>query len=312
MIGRLYEVVVVMEVSKAIYKRAKMLHRRDFIHFLLKGIALFGVSFTALVAHTQSIKDTMMNLTHKAREIFERFFTKPETLPLAQSDSEYFANYINFAFGESFVRSKMGEREYFLIVLASLIAAGGREEFRIYIKGALNNGVNAIEIKEIIYQATAYVGFAKVYDFLVIANETFDKLGVSMPLQPQGTTTQENRQHKGRAVQNMIFGEANITKMIESTPTDKAFINDFLSANCFGDYYTRNGVDIKTRELITLVYLIALGGVDSQVKAHIQGNLNMGQTRESLLGVIMALVPYIGYPKSLNALFALDEITKTS
>ncbi|ELE9601753.1 carboxymuconolactone decarboxylase family protein, partial [Campylobacter jejuni] len=102
---------------------------------------------------------------------------------------------------------------------------------------------------------------------------------------------------------------ANITKMIESTPEDKAFINDFLSANCFGDYYTRTGLDLKTRELLTLVYLISLSGLDNQVKAHMQGNLNMGQSRKDLLNIIAALIPYTGYPKALNAIIALDSLT---
>ncbi|EIK2254070.1 carboxymuconolactone decarboxylase family protein, partial [Campylobacter jejuni] len=98
----------------------------------------------------------------------------------------------------------------------------------------------------------------------------------------------------------------NITKMMESTPEDKAFINDFLSANCFGDYYTRMGLDLK---ILTLVYLISLGGLDNQVKAHIQDNLNMGQSRKDLLNVIAVLIPYIGYPRALNAIAVLDSLT---
>lgn len=55
----------------------------------------------------------------------------------------------------------------------------------------------------------------------------FKKLNIALVLTPQGTTTQENRKIKGREIQNAIFSEANITKMIETTPEDKAFINDF-------------------------------------------------------------------------------------
>ncbi|WHN18160.1 carboxymuconolactone decarboxylase family protein [Campylobacter jejuni] len=135
----------------------------------------------------------------------------------------------------------------------------------------------------------------------------FKKLNIVLSLTPQGTTTQENRKIKGREIQNAIFGEANITKMMESTPEDKAFINDFLSANCFGDYYTRMGLDLK---ILTLVYLISLGGLDNQVKAHLQDNLNMGQSRKDLLNVIAVLIPYIGYPRALNALKLLDDIKK--
>jgi 4-carboxymuconolactone decarboxylase len=73
-----------------------------------------------------------------------------------------------------------------------------------------------------------------------------------------------------------------------------------LSANCFGDYYTRSGLDIKTRELVTFAMLISMGGCEPQVKGH--GNINVGNKKEVLLDVITQLLPYLGYPRTLNAL----------
>ncbi|EAL1123627.1 carboxymuconolactone decarboxylase family protein [Campylobacter coli] len=249
-----------------------------------------------------------MQLTQRAREIFERLLGGAKRDLLFASDKEYFTHHINFTFGESFAKANLDKEKYFLITLASTLAVDGKMGFKTLLKGAINNDISPVAIKEVIYQATPYVGFIKVYDFLNVCNEVFEKLGIEMPLAPQGTNTQDNRKERGREMQNAIFGKANITKMIESTPKDKTFMNDFLSANCFGDYYTRNGLDLKTRELLTLVYLISLGGADNQVKAHVQGNLNMGQSRESLLKIIAALVLYIGYPRALNAINALDEL----
>ncbi|EAH4946999.1 carboxymuconolactone decarboxylase family protein [Campylobacter jejuni] len=250
-----------------------------------------------------------MQLRQKAREIFEKFFGKVEEKLLFTSDKEFFTNHINFTFGESFVKANLDTQKYFLITLASTLAVGGKIEFKALLQGAIKNDISPIVIKEVIYQATPYVGFARVCDFLSLCNKVFKKLNIALVLTPQGTTTQENRKIKGREIQNAIFGEANITKTIESTLEDKAFINDFLSANCFGDYYTRTGLDLKTRELLTLMYLISLGGLDNQVKAHIQGNLNMGQSRKDLLNIIAALIPYIGYPRALNAIAVLDSLT---
>ncbi|MCW1360268.1 carboxymuconolactone decarboxylase family protein [Campylobacter sp. US33a] len=249
-----------------------------------------------------------MQLKQKAKEIYEELLGGAKKDPLFASDKEFFTNHINFTFGESFAKANLPKEKYFLITLASTLAAGGKMEFKTLLKGAINHDISPIAIKEVIYQATSYVGFIKVRDFLNICNEVFKKLGIKMPLAPQGTTTEENRKEKGREMQNAIFGKENIAKMIESTPKDKAFMNDFLSANCFGDYYTRTGLDLKTRELLTLVYLISLGGAEIQVKAHMQGNLNMGQSREDLLNIIAALTPYIGYPRALNAISILDEI----
>ncbi|WP_121763348.1 carboxymuconolactone decarboxylase family protein [Helicobacter burdigaliensis] len=250
-----------------------------------------------------------MQLKQKAKEIYEELLGRTKKDPLFTSDKEFFTNHINFTFGESFAKANLPKEKYFLITLASTLAAGGKMEFKTLLKGAINHDINPVVIKEMIYQATPYVGFIKVRDFLSLCNEVFEKLGIEMPLELQSTTTQDNRKEKGRIAQNTIFGEANITKMIESSPKDKAFMNDFLSANCFGDYYTRTGLDLKTRELLTLVYLISLGGAETQVKAHIQGNLNMGQNREDLLNIIAALTPYIGYPRALNAIAALDSLT---
>lgn len=98
--------------------------------------------------------------------------------------------------------------------------------------------------------------------------------------------------------------------MRASAPAELKHIQDYLSANCFGDYYTRGGLNLKTRELLTFATLISLGGVDSQVRSHVQGNLNMGNGRQVLLDTVTVLLPYIGYPRSLNAIAAVNEIAK--
>ncbi len=284
--------------------------RRNFLNLSIKTfIFLSAISNTIFSQTLKTTKEKTMQLTQKAKEIFEKFFGKTENLTLIQNDKEYFTNHINFTFGESFVKANLDKEKYFLITLASTLAVGGKIEFGILLKAAIKNEVDPIKIKEIIYQATPYIGFARVLDFLSLCNDIFKELNITLPLKSQGTTTKSNRKTKGKEIQNMIFGEVNITKMIESTPKDKNFINDFLSANCFGDYYTRNGLDLKTRELLTLVYLISLGGADNQVKAHMQGNINMSQSREDLLDIIAALIPYIGYPKALNAIVVLDSLT---
>lgn len=80
-----------------------------------------------------------------------------------------------------------------------------------------------------------------------------------------------------------------------------------MSGHCFGDFYTREGLDLRFRELLTLVFVASLGGADAQVKAHIQGNLNIGNDRARLIATLTALVPYIGYPRVLNALGAIPK-----
>jgi 4-carboxymuconolactone decarboxylase len=81
-----------------------------------------------------------------------------------------------------------------------------------------------------------------------------------------------------------------------------------LSANCFGDHYTRAGIDLKTRELLTFAMLAAHGGCDPQVRGHVAANVNVGNDRRVLLAVITQLLLFMGYPRTLNALAAINEI----
>jgi alkylhydroperoxidase/carboxymuconolactone decarboxylase family protein YurZ len=89
-------------------------------------------------------------------------------------------------------------------------------------------------------------------------------------------------------------------------------INRHLSGNCFGDTYTRTGLDVKTRELLTFSMLLALGGCEPQLKGHIQGNLKVGNGRETLMAVVTQLLPFVGYPRTLNAMRCLNEVAPES
>jgi 4-carboxymuconolactone decarboxylase len=96
--------------------------------------------------------------------------------------------------------------------------------------------------------------------------------------------------------------------MYKASPDNQIHIQHYLSANCFGDYYTRKGLDIKTRELFTFAIILSLGGCEPQLKGHIVGNVNVGNDKEILLSTVTQLLPYVGYPRTLNALRCLNEV----
>jgi len=163
-----------------------------------------------------------------------------------------------------------------------------------------------VEIKEILYQAVPYVGIAKVFDFIHATNEVLESRGVKLPLEGQASTSPETRYEKGLALQKSIFGDM-IDKMYRESPEGQIHIQKLLSANCFGDYLTRKGLDIKTRELLTFSMLLSLGGCEPQLKGHIQGNVNVGNDKKVLLSAVTQLIPYVGYPRALNAIRCLNE-----
>ena len=109
--------------------------------------------------------------------------------------------------------------------------------------------------------------------------------------------------------QEQIVGSDVVENLYASAPTDQQHIQRYLSANCFGDHLTRTGIDVPTRELLTLSMLVALGGCEAQVKGHVAANLHVGNDRARLIDVLTQLLPFIGYPRTLNGLRAVDEVT---
>jgi 4-carboxymuconolactone decarboxylase len=118
----------------------------------------------------------------------------------------------------------------------------------------------------------------------------------------------DTRFDKGLEIQRRVFGER-IDRMYAQSPKDQIHIQRDLSANCFGDYYTRTGLDLKTRELLTFAMIALLGGCEPQLGAHVAANLAVGNDRQMLVGTVTALLPFIGYPRSLNAIHVINEGT---
>lgn len=196
---------------------------------------------------------------------------------------------------------QLDEITRYLSVLAALIGSGSQDAYREILPKALDRGVTPIMAKEIVYQATDYCGYGRMLPFLNSTNEILTERGISLPLQGQATTTLENRLEKGIEVQSRIFGE----QMKEAWKA--GHINRWLAANCFGDYYTRNGLNLAQRELITFCFLMAQGGCEPQLIAHSKGNMNMGNDKDFLIRVVSQCLPYIGYPRSLNAISCINQ-----
>ncbi len=226
---------------------------------------------------------------------------------LAATDPELIETFDNFAFDEVLAHGKLDARTRLMVQLASMIACQALREYRVMLGAALTVGITPVEAKEIVYQAVPYVGMAKVFDFIHATNDALSERGVALPLPSQSTTTPETRAEKGLAVQKQIIGSDVVEGLYASAPADELHIQRYLSANCFGDHLTRAGVDIPTRELLTLSMLVSLGGCEAQVKGHVAANLKVGNDRARLIDVLTQLLPFIGYPRTLNALRVLDE-----
>ena len=224
-----------------------------------------------------------------------------------ESDPEFMERFEHCAFDEVINEpgQQLDENTRHTAILATLLGCQGIDEFRLELPRALDAGVTPVMAKEIIYQAVDYLGIGRVLPFLDAANDILEGRGVKLPLPGQATTTMENRLEKGAQAQVDIFGES----MKEAWK--QGHINRWLAANCFGDYYTRTGLDLKQRELITFCFLAAQGGCEPQLTAHARGNMNLGNDKDFLIRVVSQCLPYIGYPRSLNAISCVNKAAES-
>ncbi len=249
-------------------------------------------------------------ITDAARACRERMSPGYATSSFLETDPEFVERFDNFAFDEvpntEGAGGDLDERTRLMAVLATLLGCQGSGAFRSFLHAALERGVTPVEAKEIVYQATAYLGAGRVLPFLKTTNEVLAERGVALPLEPQARTTPDTRLEAGIQAQVDIFGEG-MRDFWKSGEGDAAHVNRWLAGNCFGDWYTRGGLTLAEREMITFCFLAAQGGCEPQLTSHAAANMRLGNDHAFLVKVVSQCLPYIGYPRSLNALRCVDE-----
>ena len=264
-----------------------------------------------------------MAMTDFAKAYHEKMFPGYVSRFL-ETDPEFIERFDNFAFDEVLHmplaegQQPIGEVTRHMAILAVLIGCQGIDEFRAMVPAAMEFGVTPVQIKEIVYQAVAYLGIGRVFPFLKAVNEILGAKGIRLPLEPQSSTdaeaeddgvNPENRRVAGTQAQVEIFGEG-MKEFYMSGPPESRHIHYWLADNCFGDYYTRGGLTLAERELVTFCYLYAQGGCEPQLEGHTAANFRMGNDKGVLIQVISHCIPFIGYPRTLNALAVINKVAE--
>lgn len=117
----------------------------------------------------------------------------------------------------------------------------------------------------------------------------------------------EDRYQKGiKYLKNMNPDSFRILeKNLEDVAPDMA---RYVAEFAYGEIYSRPGLDLKTRELVTIASITTLGSAQTQLKSHIQGALNVGCSPQEIIEVIIQMAVYAGFPKALNGLFSASEV----
>ena len=271
---------------------------------IILSLSILVIVFSC-IANSQN-KGESLTMTEKAKTKYNELL-KREASITKTNDADLESIFNNFVYGEVYNHGTLEPKLRELVTLVSLTASQGTDMIKPHVETALNIGVSPIEIKEALYQCSPYVGFPRVFAALEKANEVFKEKNISLPIESQSTVTESTRFDKGLETQVSIFGDAILAAHSNAAPNQK-HIQNFLSANCFGDFYTRKGLDLKTRELLTFIMIISLGGAEPQAIAHANANIKMGNSKDMMLEAVTQCLPYIGYPRTLNAITIINNI----
>ncbi len=100
------------------------------------------------------------------------------------------------------------------------------------------------------------------------------------------------------------IGKDVVKMMNEISPDFTKYLIEFV----FGDIYSRPGLDIKIKELITLASMATMGTAPLQVKVHINAALNLGCTEKEIIEILLQIIPSAGMVNTMNALLIAKEV----
>lgn len=225
-----------------------------------------------------------------------------------ETDGEFMQILQRYIFGELCYTGSLDNRMRELVTITVLTAIQALPQLKAHLNACLNVGCTPVELREAIYQCAPFIGFPRTLNAIGVLNEVLTARGVSLTLPRQGTVADGERYEKGLALQAPIYGDEIKERYAWlPKPFDEA-VPRFLTEHCFWDFHTRAGLDQRTRELLTVVLLAALGGAEVQVKSHAAGALKTGSTREELVCALVHASAYMGIPRLFNALNACREL----
>lgn len=254
--------------------------------------------------------DKIERITKTEQKFKELFGGKP--VQDEGTDPEFMRILQRFIFGEVCCTGSLDNRLRELVTVTVLTVNQTLPQLKAHVGACLNVGVPPLEIREAVYQCAPFIGFPKTLNAIAAMNEVFTQKGIALPLEKAETVTEETRLDKGKEIQHRLYGDEIARRYTWLPEVFSVEIPQWLTELCFGDFATRRGLEGKTRELLTVVILAALGGAETQVRSHIAGAIKAGNTMDEIISALSQALPYMGFPRLFNALNALRDIVGTS
>lgn len=246
-----------------------------------------------------------MNRIETCKDNYRTLFGS-EALTGQGTDPEMMDILQKFIFGEVFQTGKLTMKQREMITCITLATMQTLPQLKAHAGAALNVGVTPEELREVIYLTAPFIGFPKMLNAVATVNDALKERGIPLPLEKQGTVTEETRHVTGKAIQDKLY-PGGITSVMEGLPDGMGKdVERFLTDYFFGEIYSRGAIDLQTRELLGYCVLTTLEA-ESQLQSHYHGNINVGNAPETLTAAVIQCLPYIGFPAAIKALRIIKQ-----
>ena len=270
-----------------------------------KIIGIIAFVLASSLPTTAQTTDNDMNRIEVCKQNYRALFGG-EALTGQGTDPEMMDILQKFIFGEVFQTGSLTLKQREMITCITLATMQTLPQLKAHAGAALNVGVTPEELREVMYLTAPFIGFPKMLNAVATVNEVFKERGISLPLQKQGTVTEDNRHETGKAIQDKLY-PGGIASVMAGLPGDMGKnVEQFLTDYFFGEIYSRGALDLQTRELLGYCVLATLEA-DSQLQSHYHGNINVGNTPEMLTAAVIQCLPYIGFPAAIKALRIIKQ-----
>ncbi len=242
-----------------------------------------------------------------AEATYERLFG-PRDAGTPDDDPELDSILRRFIFGDVFDTGVLSDQTRELITVTVLACLQTLPQLGSHTAAALKVGVGPIQIREAIYQLAPFIGFPRTLNAVATIDEVFRDHSIELPLAPQGTVSDVDRYARGLAEQAPLYGTEIKDNLADLPEPFNEALPRFLTEFCFGDFYTRGGLDLTERELLVLCALAALGDTAAQLGPHGRACIRVGNSKTVVVAALVHCFPYIGFPRAVAAIRTVKDL----
>ena len=242
-----------------------------------------------------------------AEATYRRLFG-PRDTDAAETDPELMEILRRFIFGDVFDTGVLDDQARELITVTVLACLQSLSQLRSHTAAALDVGVEAVEVREAVYQLGPFIGFPLTLNAVATINGVFRERGIALPLPAQGTVADADRYARGIAEQAPLYGDEIKENLADLPEPFGETLPRFLTEFCFGDFYTRGGLTLAQRELLVLCALATIGDTSAQLGPHGRACLQVGNSKTVVVAALVHCFPYIGFPRAVAAVRAVQHL----